>query len=46
MPDGTLRKLLDVSELEKLGWTARIALEQGIRDTYSWYLQNEEGDTR
>jgi GDP-L-fucose synthase len=33
-PDGTPRKLLDVSRLAKLGWTARIPLEQGIRQTY------------
>ena len=40
-PDGTPRKLLDVSRLEALGWRARIGLEEGIRSTYEWYLQNE-----
>jgi GDP-L-fucose synthase len=38
-PDGTPRKLLDVSRLRSLGWQPRIPLEQGIRDTYSWYVR-------
>ena len=37
-PDGTPRKLLDVSRLSALGWRARIGLEDGIRETYRWYL--------
>ncbi|MEP6962473.1 MAG: GDP-L-fucose synthase [Acidobacteriota bacterium] len=36
-PDGTPRKLLDVSRLKSLGWTAGIGLEQGIAATYDWY---------
>ena len=36
-PDGTPRKLLDVSRLHALGWRARIGLEDGIRATYAWY---------
>jgi GDP-L-fucose synthase len=36
-PDGTPRKLLDVSRLHALGWQARIGLEEGIRSTYAWY---------
>jgi len=40
MPDGTARKLLDVSKLTELGWSASIGLETGIRSTYEWYLQN------
>ncbi len=40
MPDGTPRKLLDVSRLDALGWKARIGLEEGIRRTYQWYLEN------
>ena len=40
-PDGTPRKLLDVSKLTKLGWQARIPLEQGIRSTYQWWLENK-----
>ena len=39
-PDGTPRKLLDVSKLEKLGWKASISLEEGIRSTYQWWLAN------
>lgn len=37
-PDGTPRKLLDVSRLTGLGWRASIGLEEGIRSTYEWYL--------
>ncbi|MXU64404.1 GDP-L-fucose synthase [Oceanomicrobium pacificus] len=37
-PDGTPRKLLDVSRLKRLGWSADIGLEQGIAETYNWYL--------
>ncbi|MBN2356407.1 GDP-L-fucose synthase [candidate division KSB1 bacterium] len=36
-PDGTPRKLLDVSRLHALGWGAKIGLEEGIRRTYEWY---------
>jgi GDP-L-fucose synthase len=36
-PDGTPRKLLDVSKLQRLGWRARIDIETGIRETYAWY---------
>jgi GDP-L-fucose synthase len=36
-PDGTPRKLLDVSRLKALGWTPRIPLSEGIRSTYEWY---------
>jgi GDP-L-fucose synthase len=39
-PDGTRQKLLDVSALSGLGWKASIDLEQGIRSTYDWYLNN------
>lgn len=39
-PDGTYRKLLDVSRMTRLGWQAKVALEQGIADTYSWYIEN------
>jgi len=39
-PDGTPVKLLDVSRLQALGWKARIDLEEGIRATYQWYLEN------
>ena len=39
-PDGTPRKLLDVSKLHALGWRARIPLEEGIASTYRWYRQH------
>lgn len=37
-PDGTPRKLLDVSKLNGLGWKARIGLEEGIEQLYEWYI--------
>jgi GDP-L-fucose synthase len=42
MPDGTPRKLLDVSRLTQLGWTPRISLKAGIKSTYQWYLAQSE----
>ena len=36
-PDGTPRKLLDVSRLTRLGWRPAIGLDAGIRSTYEWY---------
>ncbi len=39
-PDGTPRKLMDVSRLAAMGWRARIGLREGIRDAYRWYLDN------
>ncbi|MGA7827870.1 MAG: GDP-L-fucose synthase [Geobacteraceae bacterium] len=41
-PDGTPRKLCDVSKLHGLGWKHRTRLEDGIRATYNWYLSNEK----
>jgi GDP-L-fucose synthase len=38
-PDGTPRKLLDVSRIHGLGWRARIPLRQGLNDTYAWYVE-------
>jgi GDP-L-fucose synthase len=38
-PDGTPRKLVDVSHLNRLGWSARIPLLQGIAQTYDWYRE-------
>jgi len=38
-PDGTPRKLLDVANMAELGWKAKISLRDGIRQTYSWYLE-------
>jgi GDP-L-fucose synthase len=42
MPDGTPRKLLDVSRLHSLGWRHSISLEDGIRSTYQWFLENAQ----
>ncbi|MHD0314891.1 GDP-L-fucose synthase [Fusobacterium varium] len=39
-PDGTPRKLLDVSRLEVTGWKYRVGLKEGIEKTYKWYLKN------
>jgi GDP-L-fucose synthase len=42
-PDGTPRKLLDVSRMSALGWRAKWGLEDGIRNTYEWYLREGAG---
>jgi GDP-L-fucose synthase len=42
-PDGTPRKLLDVSMLTGLGWQAKISLAEGLKQTYAWYLANAAG---
>ncbi len=39
-PDGTPRKLLDVSKINTLGWRAKIDLEAGLQETYEWYRDN------
>jgi GDP-L-fucose synthase len=41
-PDGTPRKLMDVSRLTTLGWAARISLEDGLRDAYQWFVDNQQ----
>ena len=41
-PDGTMRKLMDVSRLTNMGWDAEIQLEQGIKETFRWFLDNAE----
>ena len=41
-PDGTLRKLMDVDRLARMGWRSRIALEDGLRETYDWFLANQD----
>jgi GDP-L-fucose synthase len=40
MPDGTPRKLLDVSKINKMGWSAKIDLSEGIHSTYKWYVNS------
>jgi GDP-L-fucose synthase len=44
MPDGTKRKLLDVSKLKNLGWRHSISLKYGLEETYKWFLENKETD--
>ena len=39
-PDGTPRKLLDVSRIQELGWSAEIPLDEGVRSTYQWYVEH------
>ena len=41
-PDGTPRKVMDVSKLAALGWRARTPLEEGLRTTYQWYVEHAE----
>ena len=41
-PDGTLRKLMDVSRLARMGWRARIGLDDGIADAWRWFLDNRD----
>jgi nucleoside-diphosphate-sugar epimerase len=42
-PDGTPRKLMDVSRLGRMGWRAKTPLREGIADTYRWFLENKDG---
>jgi GDP-L-fucose synthase len=42
-PDGTMRKLLDVSRAKALGWEAKVSLREGIEKTYRWFLDNQDG---
>jgi GDP-L-fucose synthase len=39
-PDGTPRKLVDTSKINRMGWRPRIGLEEGVRQTYQWFLDN------
>ena len=40
MPDGTPKKLLDISRMENLGWSAKIDLKKGLMDLYDWFIEN------
>ncbi len=41
-PDGTPRKLMDISKMHQLGWKHEVSLIEGIKKTYSWFLDNQE----
>lgn len=41
-PDGTPRKLMDISKMHDLGWKHQVELEEGIARTYQWFLENQE----
>ncbi|KZY53826.1 GDP-fucose synthetase [Sulfitobacter sp. HI0054] len=41
-PDGTLRKLMDVSRLADMGWSASVDLEKGLQQTYVWFIDNQD----
>lgn len=41
-PDGTMRKVLDISTITSMGWLPEISLEDGLFDTYEWYKNNED----
>jgi len=43
MPDGAPRKLLDVEKLTRMGWKADIPLKEGLKQTYTWFLEHLEG---
>ncbi|MGA9410594.1 MAG: NAD-dependent epimerase/dehydratase family protein, partial [Roseobacter sp.] len=45
-PDGTPRKLMDISRLARMGWTAKTPLTDGIQQTYDWFLTQEENALR
>ena len=46
-PDGTPRKLMDVRRLSEMGWRAQIPLQQGLEETYRWFLDSQDkGDLR
>jgi GDP-L-fucose synthase len=41
-PDGTMRKLLNVSRAKEMGWEAKVSLCEGIEKTYAWFLENQD----
>lgn len=41
-PDGTMRKLMDVSRLTDMGWRAKVDLQTGLQETYRWFLDNQD----
>jgi GDP-L-fucose synthase len=45
-PDGTLRKLIDVSRLSDMGWTYNVGLEEGLQKTYTWYVEKTRNENQ
>jgi GDP-L-fucose synthase len=45
-PDGAPRKLMDVSRLQKLGWTSQISLKEGLSKSYDWFIENQNNYRR
>lgn len=45
-PDGTMRKLMDVERLAEMGWRARIGLQEGLAQTYAWFLEQDLASLR
>jgi GDP-L-fucose synthase len=41
-PDGTPRKVMDISRMSAMGWTARTSFDEAMKDTYAWYIQNNQ----
>ena len=41
-PDGTPRKMLDIGRLQALGWKPKVALHDGLADTYRWFVDNQD----
>ena len=41
-PDGTMRKLIDVSKLHSLGWTHKVEIEEGVQKLFEWYRRSLE----
>ena len=39
-PDGTMRKLIDVSKLHSLGWTHKVEIEDGVKKLFEWYKES------
>ena len=45
-PDGTPKKLLDVTRINKIGWRSKVGLDEGIKLTYQYYLNELSGNLR
>ena len=41
-PDGTMRKVLDITLIKSMGWEPKISLRDGLSETYDWYQKNKE----